>query len=153
MPFVVKFKKVWPRKINADQPKLRYWWSDHYLGWWISLPSSTIVLVNRINSKTFRNFSNLNASGCLQSIWWNLVWNQTRNLTSIREPPRLELEKMSFPSISTSKIPFSWAPVQYHWSSFPSILIEHAPHQEGSFTWNSRWFCFHDFTFHWLECS
>ena len=50
----------------------------------------------RINSKTFR----VSATGCIRTVYnpfdGILVWNQTRNLTSIREPPRLEFGEDEF---------------------------------------------------------
>ena len=50
----------------------------------------------RINSKTFR----VSATGCIRTVYnpfdGILIWNQTRNLTSIREPPRLEFGEDEF---------------------------------------------------------
>ena len=99
MPFVVKFKKVWPRKINADQPRNPRCWmvlltilddeSDYPNLWYVSWAIW-------INSKTFQ----VSATGCIRTVYnpfdGILIWNQTRNLTSIREPPRLEFGEDEF---------------------------------------------------------
>ena len=157
MPFVVKFKKVWPRKINADQPRNPRCWmvlitilddeSDcPHLRW--------DLLSNPDKFKNLSGFSNRMHPDCLQSLWWN---------PGLKSDPESHLDQGTAPigiwrrwvfhQFQHQRFLFLQAPVQYHWSSFPSILPRHAPHQEGSFTWNSRWFSLSWFyLYHWLDC-
>ena len=112
------------------------------------------LLSNPDKFKNLSGFSNRMHPDCLQSLWWN---------PGLKSDPESHLDQGTAPigiwrrwvfhQFQHQRFLFLQAPVQYHWSSFPSILPRHAPRQEGSFTWNSRWFSLSWFyLFHWLDC-
>ena len=111
------------------------------------------LLSNPDKFKNLSGFSNRMHPGCLQSLWWS---------PGLKSDPESHLDQGTAPigiwrrwvfhQFQHQRFLFLQAPVQYHWSSFPSILPRHALHQEGSFTWNSKWFLLSWFyLFHWLD--
>ncbi len=122
---------------------------DHHLGWWIRLPSSTMRFVEQSGKiqKTFR----VSATGCIRTVYnpfdGILVWNQTRNLTSIREPPRLEFGEDEFSINFNIKDSFSFRHqlniTDLHFLQFCRDtlrirkVVSHGTVDD---------FCFHDFT-------
>ena len=112
------------------------------------------LLSNPDKLKNLSGFSIRMHPGCLQSLWWNpdLKSDSESHLDQGTAPIGI-WRRWVFHQFQHQRFLFLKAPVQYHWSSFPSILPRHAPHQEGSFTWNSRWFSLSWFyLYHWLDC-
>ena len=156
MPYLLKFKNFGQGKltqINRETQDAEWSWSPS----WMMNQTTLIydeVLSNPVKFKNLSGFSNRMHPGCLQSLWWNpgLKSDSESHLDQGTAPIWI-WRRWVFHQFQHQRFLFLQAPVQYHWSSFPSILPRHAPRHVGSLTWNSRWRVLSRFyLFHWLDC-